>query len=54
MKVVPFNKRPTKNMKKSFARTSADVKPVAKDTNKTRRKQTLLPLKNAVMKKRKP
>jgi hypothetical protein len=34
----PFNKRSDMNEKKAFARTEKSVKPVAKDTNKTRRK----------------
>lgn len=38
MHVKPFNKRNTANAKKAFAKTAKDVKPVAKDTNKTRRK----------------
>jgi hypothetical protein len=33
----PYNRRETKNAKKAFARTIKGVKPVAKDTNKTRR-----------------
>jgi hypothetical protein len=33
----PFNKREDKNAKKAVARTNNMVKPVAKDTNKTRR-----------------
>lgn len=37
-KTIPANKREDKNDKKAFARTSSSVKPVAKDTNKTRRK----------------
>lgn len=37
-KVVPFNKREEKDNKKAFAKTEKSVKPVAKDTNKTRRK----------------
>ncbi len=37
-KPVPMNKREVKNEKKAFARTEKSVKPVAKDTNKTRRK----------------
>lgn len=53
-KVSPYNKREVKNDKKAIARTAKGVKPVAKDTNKTRRKDTLLPLKDAVKKKRKP
>lgn len=34
----PYNKREEMNKKKAFARTEKTVKPVAKDTNKTRRK----------------
>lgn len=52
--VNPFNKKEEKNDAKSFKKTEKSVKPVAKDTNKTRRKSTLLPLKNAVKKKTKP
>ena len=37
-KVNPFDKRKVKNSKKSMAMTEKDVAPVAKDTNKTRRK----------------
>lgn len=37
-KPVPANKREVKNEKKAFANTEKTVKPVAKDTNKTRRK----------------
>lgn len=53
-KVNPYNKREVKNDKKAIARTEKGVKPVAKDTNKTRRKQSPLPLKNAMKKKRCP
>ena len=53
-KPTPYNKRETKVAKKAFASTEKSVKPVAKDTNKTRRKDTLLPLKNAVKKKTRP
>ena len=38
MKANPFNKREMKDAKKAFSKTKSDVKPVAKDTNKTRRK----------------
>lgn len=38
MKTNPFNKRSVKNAGKAFRDTEATVKPVAKDTNKTRRK----------------
>lgn len=34
----PFDKRENKDKKKAFANTEKSVKPVAKDTNKTRRK----------------
>ena len=34
----PFNKREVKDAKKAFARTAKTEKPVAKDTNKTRRR----------------
>lgn len=34
----PMNRREDKDAKKAFARTESSVKPVAKDTNKTRRK----------------
>ena len=49
--VKPFDKRTKRNDKEAFAETERSVKPVAKDTNKTRRKDTLLPLKNAIKKK---
>jgi hypothetical protein len=54
MKVNPYDKRPTKNAKKAFSKTEKSVDAVAKDTNKTRRKDTLLPLANAVKKKSAP
>lgn len=44
----PFDKREVKDKKKAFASTKKNVKPVAKDTNKTRRKNTLEPLKNKI------
>lgn len=34
----PYNRREEKDTKKAFASTAKSVKPVAKDTNKTRRK----------------
>lgn len=37
--VEPYNKREVKNDKKAMASTKKSVKPVAKDTNKTRRKE---------------
>ena len=39
-KPLPYNKRETKDAKKAFAATEKSVKPVADDTNKTRRKET--------------
>lgn len=39
MAINPDNKRKVKDDKKSVARTNNTVKPVAKDTNKTRRKR---------------
>lgn len=42
----PANKREVKNERKAFKNTEKTVKPVAKDTNATRRKDTLEPLKN--------
>lgn len=44
----PANKREVKNEKKAFGNTEKTVKPVAKDTNATRRKNTLKPLKNKI------
>ena len=38
MRANPFKKRELKNAKKAVARTAKSVRPVAKDTNKTRRK----------------
>lgn len=38
METMPYNKRPMKNKMKAMAKTEKTVKPVAKDTNKTRRK----------------
>ena len=37
-KSSPYNMREDKDAGKAFARTKSSVKPVAKDTNKTRRK----------------
>lgn len=51
MKVDPYDKRKVKNSKKSMSNTEKSVKAVAKDTNRTRRKDTLEPLKNAMKKK---
>lgn len=44
----PYNKREVKNEKKAFQNTDKSVKPVAKDTNRTRRKNTLKPLKGKI------
>jgi hypothetical protein len=38
--VNPYDKREVKSAKKAMASTNKSVKPVAKDTNKTRRKET--------------
>lgn len=38
--VEPYSKREVKADKKAMASTNKSVKPVAKDTNKTRRKET--------------
>ena len=38
IKINPYNKKENKNNTKAFAKTIKTVKPVAKDTNKTRRK----------------
>jgi hypothetical protein len=46
LKKSPYNKREEANTDKSYKDANKSVKPVAKDTNKTRRKNTLLPLKN--------
>jgi hypothetical protein len=40
MAASPYNKREDKNAKKAFSDTEKGIKPVAKDTNKTRRKET--------------
>jgi hypothetical protein len=48
----PFNQREGKNDRKAFSNTKKTVKPVAKDTNATRRKNTLRPLKGKI--KRRP
>jgi DNA-nicking Smr family endonuclease len=48
----PYNKRGDVDDKKAFKNTEKSVKPVAKDTNATRRKDTLRPLKNKI--KRRP
>lgn len=37
-KVKPYDQLEVKNEKKAFSKTKKTVKPVAKDTNKTRRK----------------
>lgn len=54
MKVIPYNKRESGDSKKAFASTKKTVKPVAKDTNKTRRKM-VKPTKGAgIIKRVKP
>ena len=49
-----YDEKMDSNDKKAFKKSKKTVTPVAKDTNKTRRKDTLLPLKNAIKKKRMP
>jgi hypothetical protein len=44
----PYNKREDMDDKKAFKKTEKTVKSVAKDTNATRRKDTLKPLKNKI------
>jgi hypothetical protein len=39
MNINPYNKREMKNNKKAFKKTANTEEPVAKDTNKTRRKR---------------
>lgn len=41
MRINPYNRREVKDDKKAMASTERGVKPVAKDTNKTRRKETM-------------
>ena len=41
MKVKPYNKRTKMNDKKAIAKTSKTMKPVAKDTNKTKRSHNM-------------
>lgn len=50
----PLAKKQESNTSKSYKKAVKGISPVAKDTNKTRRKNTLVPLKNAVKKKTKP
>jgi hypothetical protein len=50
-KVVPYQKRYVMDKKKAVANTEKTTKPVAKDTNKTRRKNTLMPLANRMKSK---
>lgn len=54
MKKNPLDKKEESNTSKSYKRAVKGIDPVAKDTNKIRRKNTPLPLKNAVKKKTKP
>lgn len=46
LKKSPYNKREEANTDKAYKDANKSIKPVAKDTNKTRRKNTILPLKN--------
>ncbi len=54
MKIVPFDKREVANKKKSFAASKSVVEPVARDTNKTRRKTTRARLVGETVKTEKP
>ena len=48
-KPTPYNKRPARNVKKAYANTKKTVAPVAKDTNKTRRKMVKPTKKPTIM-----
>ncbi len=48
-KVQPYDKREDKDMKKAFTNTKRGEKPVAKDTNKTRRKMVKPTKKPTIM-----
>jgi hypothetical protein len=50
----PYNKREDKVAKKAFETTEKGVKPVAKDTNKTRRKETRARIVGPTVKTEKP
>lgn len=50
----PYNKREDKDTKKAFKSVAKSVKPVAKDTNKTRRKETRARLVGPTVKAEKP
>lgn len=50
----PYDRREEKSMNKAFTSTERGVKPVAKDTNKTRRKETRERLVGETVKKVKP
>ena len=50
----PYNKREDKVAKKAFSATEKGVKPVAKDTNKTRRKETKARLVGPTVKTERP
>jgi hypothetical protein len=54
MKSNPYNKREDKNAKKAMESTERGVKPVAKDTNKTRRTETKSRLLGVTEKKATP
>jgi hypothetical protein len=52
--VEPYNKREVKDDKKAMASTKKSVKPVAKDTNKARRKVTKSDITGPTVKAVKP
>ncbi len=47
----PLDRQYIQGKRKAFERVAKSVDPVARDTNKTRRKQTILPLKGRKGKK---
>ena len=52
--VEPYSKREVKAGKKAMASTNKSVKPVAKDTNKTRRKETKVRIAGPLSNVKKP
>ncbi len=54
MKTNPYDKREVADKKKAFASTKRTIAPVAKDTNKTRRKETRARLVGETVKTEKP
>lgn len=54
MKINPYDKREVAAKKKAFASTKKTVSPAAKDTNKTRRKETRSRIVGATVKTEKP